>query len=262
LATRFDWRGLEFQPLKLYLDGGQVKQRTAILLAMGLTAFVVILVGAVAFALTTKSVVPDSAETEVLDQDSVGGEVGNPLNDAEVNQVQPTAVPATQQPVLLSTNRATQIAMQIMPGSSLQKAPELVNFQGKMAYEVLLSGGTVYVDAFTGRVLSSVASVISNPPPDNSVPSSGGGDGGGGNEVASNNAPAPQEPAVQNDNANDNFDDNFNDNGDDDDDDSDHSGHGRGGDDDDDEDHSGHGRGGDDDDNHSGKGGGGDDDDD
>ncbi len=53
----------------------------------------------------------------------------------------------------LSPARAIWIAMNMAPGSALMKEPELVVFQGALAYEVVLDQGTLYIDANTGQIL-------------------------------------------------------------------------------------------------------------
>ncbi len=71
-----------------------------------------------------------------------------------------TTLPAaTESPVqaALSADVAAQIALNVAPGASLTKTPELVNFQGTVAYEVLLDQGAVYVDANSGKVLANTA---------------------------------------------------------------------------------------------------------
>ncbi len=64
-----------------------------------------------------------------------------------------------------SPDVAAQIAMNAAPGTQLTKTPELVSFNGTVAYEVVLNQGTVYVDASSGKILS------------NSVPQVAGGNG-------------------------------------------------------------------------------------
>lgn len=53
----------------------------------------------------------------------------------------------------LSPSRAIWIAMNVAPGSALMKAPELVLFQGTLAYEVTLDQGVLYIDANNGQIL-------------------------------------------------------------------------------------------------------------
>lgn len=171
-----------------------MKQRTAILLAMGLTVFVMVLVSAIAFNVFAKTLTAEaeSSKPALVQVQAVGGGVGEPINVPAVlasPTVPPTlrpiqTVPSTAQPKIISADRAFQIALVLYPGSKLQSTPELVNYKGKMAYEVLLSSGAVYVDAFSGKVLANIISVASNTaPPQESAPSgdNGGNDNGGGN---------------------------------------------------------------------------------
>ncbi len=53
----------------------------------------------------------------------------------------------------LSTDSAAQIAMSLVPGATLTRTPELVNYNGTVAYEVLMNQGAVYVDANSGQIL-------------------------------------------------------------------------------------------------------------
>lgn len=61
--------------------------------------------------------------------------------------------PPSAPSVALSPARAIWIAMNAAPGSALIKEPELVLFQGVLAYEVVLDQGTLYIDANTGQIL-------------------------------------------------------------------------------------------------------------
>ena len=54
----------------------------------------------------------------------------------------------------IPADQAVAIALNSMRGAKLIHAPELVNYQGQVAYEVQLDRGTVYVDANSGRVLT------------------------------------------------------------------------------------------------------------
>ena len=61
--------------------------------------------------------------------------------------------PSSAPSVVLSPARAIWIAMNAAPGSALMKEPELVLFQGVLAYEVVLDQGMLYIDANTGQIL-------------------------------------------------------------------------------------------------------------
>ncbi len=67
--------------------------------------------------------------------------------------------------VAVSPQRALEIALAAAPGTVAQRAPELVNFQGSVAYEVALNAGLVYVDANSGAVLynGALAPVVAQP---------------------------------------------------------------------------------------------------
>lgn len=60
---------------------------------------------------------------------------------------------ALERSATLSPARAIWVAMNAAPGSALMKEPELVFFQGALAYEVVLDQGTLYIDANTGQIL-------------------------------------------------------------------------------------------------------------
>ncbi len=180
-----------------------MKQRTAILLAMALTAFVVVLVGAVTFSITSKTVTTQVVEPEPVIVENLGGGVGQQIKAPAIlptNTPAPTvAAPSTAQPKLVSADRATRIALALYPGGKLEQPPELVNYKGKMAYEVVLSGGIVYVDAFTGKVLASVVAVASNSTPQENAGGGtdnggGGGNDNGGNDPSSPTADVPTDP--------------------------------------------------------------------
>jgi uncharacterized membrane protein YkoI len=70
---------------------------------------------------------------------------------------EPTAVPAPTAPPAptypISPDMAATIALNAVPGATLTRQPELVDFQGAVAYEVSLDRGMVYVDANSGQVL-------------------------------------------------------------------------------------------------------------
>jgi uncharacterized membrane protein YkoI len=70
---------------------------------------------------------------------------------------EPTPVPAPTAPpaptYAISPDMAAAIALGAVPGATLTRQPELVDFQGTVAYEVVLDRGNVYVDANSGQVL-------------------------------------------------------------------------------------------------------------
>jgi uncharacterized membrane protein YkoI len=70
----------------------------------------------------------------------------------------PTQAPPAAPTYAISPEQAVSIALGVAaPGATLTKAPELVSYEGKPAYEVILNKGAVYVDAQTGAVLANTA---------------------------------------------------------------------------------------------------------
>ena len=75
--------------------------------------------------------------------------VANPLTQSPFANPSPLAA--------LTATQATTLAKQDAPNSVLQDSPELVNYNGTVAYEVLLDSGATYIDASVGTVLNPVA---------------------------------------------------------------------------------------------------------
>ena len=113
-----------------------MNQRMTLVLAGALTAFVVVLMVGVGLTVAAKSIVTASAATQLLDA-----------------AVQPQSPASNAINVQLTPDQAAAVAMGIAPNATLIRAPELVNFQGTVAYEVGLNQGNVYVDANSGKVL-------------------------------------------------------------------------------------------------------------
>ena len=78
--------------------------------------------------------------------------VVNPLTQPQFTQLSSLAT--------LSAAQATELAKQESPNSILQATPELINYNGTAAYEVLLDSGTTYIDANLGAVLNPVSSSV------------------------------------------------------------------------------------------------------
>ncbi len=118
-------------------------QRTTLLIAAALTAFVVVLVGATALTLALRPTAVTQAETIA------------PVNNA----------PSVNDPAALariSATQAEQIAHNVVPNGTPLRTPELVSYQGIVAYEVILNQGTLYVDANSGKVLYNGATAVAN----------------------------------------------------------------------------------------------------
>ncbi|MFN8423775.1 MAG: hypothetical protein U0470_10485 [Anaerolineae bacterium] len=184
-------------------------QRSALVTAGALSAFTLVLIGAVAgrivrddarVASATVTAVPptaaptagaDPAVQALLDRQGTAYEqVIQEANDrlarandqlkaayaaaaaASTAAARPAAPPA---PAYVGPEAAAQVALGAAQGAIVLQAPELVNFQGTAAYEVVTNAGSIYVDALSGRLLfSGAASSAAN--------GGGGGGGGGGRE--------------------------------------------------------------------------------
>jgi uncharacterized membrane protein YkoI len=78
---------------------------------------------------------------------------------AAVAPAMPAAAPATPS-YAVSAAQAELIALQNAPGAVLSTPAELVRYQGIAAYEVRLDRGLVYIDAQSGAVLANGAVIV------------------------------------------------------------------------------------------------------
>ena len=95
-------------------------------------------------ALTTAS----SDSTDVLS-------AGNITNQLTAAVKQNTAIEPLSA-AMLTSDQAIALAKQNLPNSTLQATPELVNYNGAVAYEVRLDTNTTYIDANLGSILNPV----------------------------------------------------------------------------------------------------------
>jgi hypothetical protein len=114
--------------------------RPALAAAIGLTAFLLTLAAGMLYQLSVPDATVASAETL---RPSLGRAAVQPATS--VDQAAPT--------VAITADQAAAAATRSARNNRLLRAPELVNFQGSVAYEVTLAGGMVYIDANTGAVL-------------------------------------------------------------------------------------------------------------
>ncbi len=160
-------------------------QRNAILTAAVLTSFVLVLIGGVVARVTQASAAAKAAPTvtvpiettATLDPDAQAliaereAQYQQALQDANAQleqayqqqqalaeqlaqqQAQPQPQAQTAATYAVSPDMAASTALTVAPGTMLIREPELVNFQGVVAYEVTLDRGQVYVDANNGSVL-------------------------------------------------------------------------------------------------------------
>ncbi len=134
-------------------------QRMTLLIAGAITAFMLVLIGGVAVTVASKPAA--ASQTEVQGQVQSASTVSVPTAGAQ-------PAPATQT-ATLSPDVAAQVALNVVQGAALTRTPELVDYQGTLAYEVLLDQGTVYVNANTGGILYNGAAQIISAPAQNGL---------------------------------------------------------------------------------------------
>lgn len=116
-----------------------MSQRTALFLSAVMTAFILVVVSVVGQGVTAIAALNEPATT-----------VDTPTTVPANAQAESVPTPISQ----LSSGQAAQIALKVAPGAAVQGTPELVSFQGKVAYEVVLDQGKIYIDANSGEILS------------------------------------------------------------------------------------------------------------
>jgi uncharacterized membrane protein YkoI len=153
-------------------------QRTAFVIAAALTAFVLVVGGAVAGQIGIKTSQPADlataevpsptqeneepeqiekikSETEILlEREAALQELVREANARLelVNQERQAAIST-----VISASQAAEIALASAPGTRLLNPAQLVDLQGILAFEVSLDLGLVYIDANSGEVLINLA---------------------------------------------------------------------------------------------------------
>jgi hypothetical protein len=170
-------------------------KRTPLLISAALTAFVLVIIGGIVAIVSQNTAATPAAPvttTETFVQQTQPDNQGANPPTAQVQQVQAPTLPVATTPALYTVDdqAASAIAESVVPTNmSPLSTPELVNFEGKIAYEVIFDQGNVYVDADTGDVLyNGVIATQSIPVVQTSNP----------NQPFVNNAPqVPQSPYVE-----------------------------------------------------------------
>jgi hypothetical protein len=139
-------------------------QRIALIIAGAMMTFVLLLVAGVAASVAVKSLAPVQVDvrSEVQAQ-AVAAPTQVPAPSAPAQVSAPLAPSPTPIKVKFTANQAAQIALRSAERSTLVRTPELVNLSGTVAYEVLFNQGVAYVDANSGKILSTVAKPSATP---------------------------------------------------------------------------------------------------
>lgn len=124
-------------------------QRAMLAAAAAVTALVLVLFAVVLPGLSSSSAAPAPTTAVVPAQVS-------PATNAQP-QAAPTVAPPQTAPAsyAVSPDQAGSLALTTAAGATLAGTPELVTYQGVVAYEVPLSTGFAYVDATSGQILAS-----------------------------------------------------------------------------------------------------------
>lgn len=152
-----------------------MSQRTMLILAAALSAFILVIAGGVAGRLsgaiqpgvaTAEPAAADAsaaatsfAEREAAYQATIA-EANRRLELANQQLAQQAAAPAPATPAAayaVSAEQAEQLALAAVPGAALARPAELVRYLGAPAYEVVLDRGTLYVDAQGAGILANAA---------------------------------------------------------------------------------------------------------
>jgi hypothetical protein len=167
--------------------------RKALMLSLGSTAFVLVTAGGVYAGVTQAQVAPvatvavedvlnDPAVQAVLrEREAAYQELIDEANQRLAEFATPTAEPTVDQyPV--TAGLAAALARNALGGGALLRQPELVLFNGRVAYELIFDRGRVYVDAVSGAILYDGGLI--SPSASNSVPAHGheDDDHGGGDD--------------------------------------------------------------------------------
>jgi len=143
-----------------------MSQKTMLVLAASLTAFVLVITGGVFARVSDASASGDLAAVinpTVRDlwnqREAAYWSLINQANQRlqAGNAPSPMAGAATPPgqvfSAAVSPNQAAMLALLSAPGATLTRQPELVSYEGIPAYEVATTYGFVYIDATTGSVL-------------------------------------------------------------------------------------------------------------
>lgn len=131
-----------------------MNQRAALLMAAALTAFVLVVAGGLVGGMQRATLAPSMQAQFGAPAREQAPAVATPLPGAVSAGV---AQGNSEVDGLLPARVAEAIALAIVPGSRLVRLPDVVDFQGVVAYEIVLDRGMVYIDAMSGQVLSNGA---------------------------------------------------------------------------------------------------------
>ncbi len=144
-----------------------MSQKTLVLIAGALTAFVLVIVGGVSAKVASASAASPATDASVssaawsqreAEYQNLIQQANQQLQDAYARlsamgpQATATSIPNGPK-VVFTPAEAAGVALDAVPGSKLKRTPELVEYEGTLAYEVHTTAGLFYIDADTGAIL-------------------------------------------------------------------------------------------------------------
>lgn len=125
-----------------------MNQKFALALAGVLTAFFLVMVTSIATMIIVQPTATQPSIAQPIQSQPIQAQ---PVLPGQIN------IAASTISTKLNPDQAAQIAMNTSSRSTLTATPELVNYQGIVAYEVKLNNATLYIDANTGKVLANTS---------------------------------------------------------------------------------------------------------
>jgi hypothetical protein len=149
----------------------RMNQKLTIILAASITAFILVLSGAIISRTTRPASAASAADVaEIYTQRE--GEYQSRLEEANAalaaayaqsdSAAQAQADNTASLEPSISTQDALLVAALRAPNAALLRNPELVLFQGNLAYEITLDQGVIYVDATSGALLYDGTTQVQN----------------------------------------------------------------------------------------------------
>lgn len=142
--------------------------RKALMLSIGITTFVIVLIGGVyaAYATAGEKQSVDMTVEELLDDPEVQAvlqereaayqqliDEANQRLEAQSQEAESQETESEAEEYPISVGLAVALAQDALGGGTLIRNVELVSVNGRVAYELIFDRGEVYIDAVSGAIL-------------------------------------------------------------------------------------------------------------
>ena len=125
------------------------------------TASMIFFGGIIALSLPESGLNAKDTAENLINRVNGTNSLNNTDQPANLATSQTNIVPASTA-TTITAQQAMAVASQYLPNDNLQAPIELVNYNGSAAYEVPLSSGPVYVDAWSAQLLNPPATTVVN----------------------------------------------------------------------------------------------------